>query len=293
MHVLKLNEVGGNGALGGSDADSHDAYLFVLLWLRERPFTLTPDPRFLYLSSRQREALSSLRYGLTTPHGFMLMTGEAGCGKTTMLRAALGELEGSKTSCVLVNNPTLSRAEFYEYLSRGFGLSEEAASSKARFLEELQTFSRGPLQQGETTGLVIDEAQSMPSELLEEIRLLGNIESSSAKLLNIVLAGQPELLDRLQDPSLDALRQRIALRCELKRFDRGETASYIAGRLRIAGGSPQDIFTQESVMVIHEATGGLPRTVNVLCENALIGGFAEQIQPVPAASSRKWRTSLR
>jgi general secretion pathway protein A len=249
--------------------------------LRERPFALTPDPRFLYLSSRQREALSSLKYGLTTPHGFMLMTGEAGCGKTTMLRAALEELEGSKTKCVLVNNPTLSRTEFYELLSRAFGLSDEAATSKARFLEELQRFLQARLDQGETTGLVIDEAQSLPPELLEEIRLLGNIESPSAKLLNIVLAGQLELLERLRDPLLDALRQRIALRCELKRFDTGETASYIAGRLRIAGGLPQDIFTQESVLVIHEATGGLPRSVNVLCENALITGFAEQIRPVP------------
>ncbi len=211
----------------------------------------------------------------------MLMIGEAGCGKTTMLRAALGELEGSNTKCVLVNNPTLSRAEFYDSLARAFGLSEEAASSKPRFLEELQRFLEARMDRGETTGLVIDEAQSMPSELLEEIRLLGNIESESAKLLNIVLAGQPELLDRLRDPLLEALKQRIALRCELKRFDRGETASYIAGRLRIAGGLPQDIFTQESVLAIHEATGGLPRTVNVLCENSLISGFAEQIRPVP------------
>jgi type II secretory pathway predicted ATPase ExeA/protein involved in polysaccharide export with SLBB domain len=281
VHVLKFND---SGATESSKDETPAAMLPIyssFYGLRERPFTLTPDPRFLYLSGRQREALSSLKYGLTTAHGFMLMTGEAGCGKTTMLRAALSGLEGSKTKCVLVNNPTLSRADFYELLARAFGFSEEAASSKARFLEELQRLLEERVERGVSTGLVIDEAQSMPSELLEEVRLLGNIESTSAKLLNIVLAGQPELLERLRDPLLDALKQRIALRCELKRFDSAETAAYIAGRLRIAGGLPQDIFTRESVLMIHDATGGLPRTVNVLCENALISGFAEQVRPVP------------
>ena len=164
--------------------------------------------------------------------------------------------EGSKTRCVLVNNPTLTRAEFYDSLVARLWPQRGGCSSKTRFLEELQRFLEARLEEGDITGLVIDEAQSLPYELLEEIRLLGNIESSSAKLLNIVLSGQPELLDRLRDPLLEALKQRIALRCELKRFDRGETASYIAGRLRIAGGLPQDIFTQESVLAIHEATGG-------------------------------------
>lgn len=281
MHVLKFNDAEGAEPSKEEMPASTRPIYSSFYGLRERPFTLTPDPRFLYVSSRQREALSSLRYGLTTHHGFMLMTGEAGCGKTTMLNATLGQLEGSKTKCVLVNNPTLSRPEFYELLAKAFGLSDEAVSSKTRFLEDLKRLLEVRLAQGETTGLVIDEAQSMPFELLEEVRLLGNLESSSAKLMNIVLAGQPELLERLRDPLLDALRQRIALRCELKRFDSAETASYIAGRLRIAGGQPQDIFTRESVLLIHESTGGLPRTVNVLCENALISGFAEQVRPVP------------
>ena len=282
MHVLKFNDAGEAAEPSREEMTASTRPIYSSFYgLRERPFTLTPDPRFLYISGRQREALSSLQYGLTTHHGFMLMTGEAGCGKTTMLNAALGGLQGSKTKCVLVNNPTLSRTEFYELLSKAFGLSEEAVSSKTRFLAELQLLLEARLAQGETTGLVIDEAQSLPFELLEEVRLLGNIESASAKLLNIVLAGQPELLERLRDPQLDALRQRIALRCELKRFDNAETASYIAGRLRIAGGQPQDIFTRESVLLIHESTGGLPRTVNVLCENALISGFAEQVRPVP------------
>jgi general secretion pathway protein A len=279
VHVLRFNESEGSDP---TDEIGTQTIYGSFFGLRERPFALTPNPRFLFLPTRQREALSSLRYGLSTPHGLTLLTGDAGCGKTTMLCAVLTELAESKTRCVLVNNPTLKREEFYEFLARAFGLSEQAAASKARFLEELQTFLESRFAEGHLTGLVIDEAQSLSYELLEEIRLLGNIETASTKLLNIVLSGQPELLERLQDPSLRQLKQRIGLRCELKTFDLSETAAYIAGRLRIAGGLPQDIFTQEAVMVISETTGGLPRTVNVLSENALISGFAEQVKPVPA-----------
>jgi len=280
VHVLRFNEPGSSSS--GDPSSSPQAIYGPFFGLRERPFDLTPNPRFLYLSMRQREAMSSLRYGLTTPNGFTLLTGDAGCGKTTILRAALSGLDPSKVRCVLLSNPTLTRDEFYEFLARAFGLSEQAATSKTRFLEELQALLAQRRADGGFTGLVIDEAQSLPDDLLEEVRLLGNIETAEAKLFNIVLAGQPELHDRLNDPALRALKQRIALRCELRTFDLSETAAYIAGRLRIAGGLPQDIFTQEAVMVIYDVTKGLPRTVNVLCENVLISGFAEQIKPVPA-----------
>ncbi|MEZ5287551.1 MAG: AAA family ATPase [Vicinamibacterales bacterium] len=249
--------------------------------LAESPFDLTPNPRFLFLSTRQREALSNLRYALATSRGFTLVQGEAGTGKTTLVRAALAELGDTASRYVLVSNPTLGRDEFYDYLGRELGLSSDARQSKSRFLEELQRDVEARYAAGGLTGIIIDEAQSMPHELLEEIRLLGNMESTTTKLLNIVLSGQPEIADRLNEPSLRQLKQRISLRCELKPLTLDETAAYISGRLRIAGGSPGEILTRETVIAIHEASGGIPRTINVLCDNALIGGFAASAKPIP------------
>lgn len=249
--------------------------------LAEPPFDLTPNPRFLFLSPRQREALSNLRYALATSKGFTLILGEAGTGKTTLVRTALSELGDTPSRYVLVSNPTLSRGEFYDYLAREFELSEEARYSKTRFLTNLQQEVEARFAAGGLTGLIIDEAQSLPHELLEEIRLLGNIETTTTKLLNIVLSGQPELADRLNDSSLRQLKQRVALRCELRPLTLDETAAYISGRLRIAGGLPGEIFTRETVIAIHEASAGIPRTINVLCDNTLIGGFAAQTRPIP------------
>jgi general secretion pathway protein A len=251
--------------------------------LKESPFDLTPNSRFLFLSTRQREALGNLRYALGSSKGFTLILGDAGTGKTTLVRAALAELGDMPYRYVLVSNPTLGREEFYEYLARSFGLSEEARTSKTRFLLELQEDVERRFAAGGLTGLIIDEAQSMPHELLEEIRLLGNIETPVTKLLNIVLIGQPELADRLNDVSLRQLKQRIALRCELQALSLKETTAYIAGRLRIAGGMPEKIFTHEAVVRIHQAAAGIPRTVNVVCDNALISGFAAQAKPITVA----------
>ena len=249
--------------------------------LGEAPFDLTPNPKFMFLSGRQREALSNLRYALAASKGFTLILGEAGTGKTTLVRAALGELGGTASRYVLISNPTLGRDEFYEFLAQAFELSAEAATSKTRFLAELQDSVASRFAKGGLTGLVVDEAQSMPHELLEEIRLLGNIETSTTKLLNIVLSGQPELADRLNDVSLRQLKQRIALRCELRPLTLRETAAYVSGRLRIAGGNPAEIFTREAVEAIHEASRGIPRTLNVLCDNTLINGFAAGLKPIP------------
>lgn len=251
--------------------------------LNERPFDLAPNPRFLYLTTRQLEALSNLRYGLTTPRGFTLLLGEAGTGKTTLVRTVLSEMEPENVQCVLLSNPTLNRSEFLEFLADGFKLGAGSSESKTRLVSELTTHLEARHDAGKLTALVLDEAQSLPDDLLEEVRLLSNIEATSHKLLNVVLAGQPELADRLNEPRLRQLKQRISLRCELGALDFRETAAYIAGRLKIAGGNPAEIFSREAIAVVHEASRGVPRMINVICDNALIGGFATQVRPVTRA----------
>jgi general secretion pathway protein A len=251
--------------------------------LAEAPFDLTSDSRFLFLTNNLREALSNLQYGLTSAKGFTVLIGEAGTGKTTLVSAALADLESVNSRYVLMSNPTLGRSEFYEFLSAELGFTPRAAESKTQFLTELEADIRARFAKGGMTSLIVDEAQSLPHALLEEIRLLGNIETPTSKLLNIILCGQPELADRLNEPSLRQLKQRVVLRCELHPLTQNETSAYIAGRLRIAGGVPGQIFTAEAVRAIYKASGGIPRTINVLCDNALVSGFAAQVKPVNAA----------
>jgi general secretion pathway protein A len=248
--------------------------------LRERPFDLTPDPRFLYLTASHREALSNLQYGITGRKGMTLLIGEAGTGKTTLVRAALEAVASPMVKCVYVNNPVLTRHEFYEFLSPKFGLSERAAQSKAWFLAELEDSVLARHEAGGLTALVIDEAQSLPHDLLEEVRLLANFETMSEKLLPVVLAGQPELAVRLETEELRQLKQRVALRCELATLDIRETAAYISGRVAIAGGDSARVFTREAVQTIFERSRGVPRTISVICDNALLTGFATGVRPV-------------
>ncbi len=248
--------------------------------LRERPFDLTPNPRFLYLTGGHAEALSNLQYGITGRKGMTLLIGEAGTGKTTLVRAAIDAVAGPSVRCVYLNNPVLTREEFYEFLARKFELSAEAAASKARFLFELEAYLAERHRAGGLTALVIDEAQSLPHELLEEVRLLANFETETDKLLPVVLAGQPELAARLEHERLRQLKQRVALRCDLAPLDARETASYISGRIAIAGGDASKVFTREAVQVVYERSGGIPRTISVICDNALLNGFAVGVKPV-------------
>jgi type II secretory pathway predicted ATPase ExeA len=248
--------------------------------LRELPFELTPNPKYLYFTPRHREALSNLQYGLSTGKAVTVLIGEAGTGKTTLIRAALESDACRHVRCVNLNNPALTRSEFIQMLATQFELTEEASRSKAVMLRELETILRERRAAGEHTALVVDEAQSLSGELLEEVRLLANIETATEKLLPLVLAGQPELAARLNDPSLRQLKQRVALRCEITAFELAETAAYIASRIRMAGGEASRLFTREAVMLIHEHSRGIPRTISVMCDNALLGGLALARQPV-------------
>jgi general secretion pathway protein A len=247
--------------------------------LRERPFDLTPNPRYLVGTEAHREALGNLVYAIRGRKGMALLVGEAGSGKTTVIRTALAA-QPSTVHAVHLHNPTLTRAEFVELVARACALSEEACASKAAFLVEMEALLGQRTAAGATTVLVVDEAQSLPDELLEEVRLLANLETNEAKLLTVVLAGQPELARRLNNDRFRQLKQRVALRCELRPLTLQETAAYIAGRISAAGGVGAHVFTREAVTMIHERSGGLPRTISVICDNALLTAFALGQRPV-------------
>jgi general secretion pathway protein A len=251
--------------------------------LNERPFDLTPDPRFLLLTAGHREALGNLELGLSARRGIAVLTGEAGTGKTTLIRTALSRANAEATatpvSWAYLKNPRLRQPEFLEFLAVRFGLSADAAISKTRLLDELE----GALAGGLRAALIVDEAQSVPLELMEEIRLLANIESDTDKLLAVVLVGQPELADRLNEPALRQLKQRVALRCNLSPLTLVETGGYIAGRISIAGGKPAQLFSRQAVIAIHERSRGIARTINVICDNALLTGYAAEQRPIEAA----------
>jgi general secretion pathway protein A len=249
--------------------------------LRERPFDLTPNPKYVVLTDSHREVLLNLEYGIASRKGMTLLIGEAGSGKTTMIRAAM-DRQPVKVHCVHLHNPTLSRSEFNEMLAVRFGLSPAAGQSKAAMLMELERLLLQRRDNDEKTVLIVDEAQSLPQDLLEEIRLLANIETDDEKLLSVIIAGQPELAERLNDRSLRQFKQRVALRCELKSLTPQETATYVVGRIRAAGGVAAEVFTRQAVSMMHERAQGLPRLISVIADNALLGGYAAGQRPVGA-----------
>jgi general secretion pathway protein A len=253
---------------------------------RERPFDLTPNPRFLVMTDVHREALSNLEYGIASRTGITLLVGDAGTGKTTLIRTAL-ERQPERVHCVHLQNPALTRAEFVEMLAWRFELSDRARESKTLLLLELEEVLKRRVDAGESTVLLIDEAQSLPRDILEEIRLLANIETNERKLLSVIMAGQPEVTALLNDESLRQLKQRVALRCELRPLTLQETAGYIAGRIRSAGGVGAQVFTREAVTLIHERSRGIPRTISVICDNALLSGFAIGQRPVNSSTIRE------
>jgi general secretion pathway protein A len=248
--------------------------------LTERPFDLTPDWRYLYLTPMHREALGGVQYGITARRGIVVVIGEAGTGKTTVVRSALHALRTKNVRHVYLSNPMLTRPEFMRFLAQAFKLSPGSASDKTVLLSELTAKLTRHHNGGRAIVLVVDEAQSMPHELFEEIRLLANIETRTAKLLQVVILGQPELAARLNDASLRQLKQRVAIRSTLKPLDLRSTAAMIAGRIRVAGGKPAETFTPRAVELVYLHSGGVPRTINVICDNALLSGFGADVKPV-------------
>jgi len=250
--------------------------------LAELPFELNPNPKYLLLTARHREALANLQYGIASGKSVTLLLGEAGTGKTTLVQAALASDVCQGAQIVHLANPMLTRDEFVEFLARAFDLPEDARRSKTTMLAELERELHARNARDQKTALVIDEAQSLSRELLEEVRLLSNIETPAKKLLPIVLAGQPEFADRLNLPSLVQLKQRVALRCTLGLLDPVETAGYINGRLKVAGANGHEIFNRDALQLIHLRSGGIPRTISVICDNALVSGFASGERTITA-----------
>src|ERR687895_761283 len=246
--------------------------------LRERPFALSPDPDYLYPSRVHREALDYLRYGLETHAGFVVITGEIGSGKTTLLQILLRGLDGQTTVGRIVNT-LLEPRELIETIMIDFGL-DPAGRSKPQMLRDLAQYLVDQRLAGRLVLLVIDEAQNLSLAALEELRMLSNLETEKSKLLQIAMVGQPNLRDKLAAPELEQLRQRITVSYPLQPLDADETANYINHRLRRAAlGTPME-FPREVTDIIHGRSRGVPRIINVICDAALVFGYAEERRQV-------------
>jgi general secretion pathway protein A len=249
--------------------------------LKENPFNVNPDPRYLFLTNNTQEALACLTYGIETRKGFVLLTGEVGTGKTTLINKLLEWLQKERVSTAFVFNPRLSVSEFFDFMLADFGIPC-GSRQKGQMLLKLNQWLLDRYQAGERAVLIVDEAQTLSPQMLEEIRLLTNMETSTEKLLQIVLSGQPELEHKLNQPDLRQLRQRITLRAKTRPLTLEETQGYIQERLRIAGTANPDIFSPEAVAAVHQYSRGIPRVTNLLCEQAMVSAFVDQKCPVPA-----------
>jgi type II secretory pathway predicted ATPase ExeA len=249
--------------------------------LRESPFNVNPDPRYLFLTKQIQEALAGLTYGIQNRKGFILLTGEVGTGKTTLLNRLLDWLHGQRVATAFIFNSQLDVSHLFDFIMSDFEIPSDTRE-KSQVLMRLNQWLLERYRSGETAVLIVDEAQNLSLEVLEEIRLLTNLETSTEKLLQIVLTGQPELEEKLKLPQLRQLRQRITLRCRTAQLTLEETYGYIAERLRIAGANGEPIFSKEAIHTVHMYSRGIPRVVNLLCEHSLINAYVDHLRPVPA-----------
>lgn len=240
---------------------------------KERPFEITPDPDFLFLSVSHREALAHLVYSAREGKGFTVITGEVGTGKTTLVQAFLSRLNG-KVRTAYIFNPKLTSIDFLRYICEDFGLKDEK-HSKGQYISQLHNFLLEHYGKGEQVILIIDEAQSLPPALLEEVRLLTNLETPKSKLLQVILVGQPELDAVLNSHPFRQLKQRVSLRYHLKPLNEEETKKYVEKRLTCAGASDPHFFTAKALKEIYTFSRGIPRLINIISDHALLAGYSE------------------
>jgi len=241
--------------------------------LKQAPFDITPNPHFLFHSGKHREALNHLLYGIRERKGFVQLTGEVGAGKTTLCRAMLEQLDGHFSTAVILN-PVLNAGELMKAIATEFGL-DVSGRDRLDTVAAISNFLLSQTGQGRETVLIIDEAQNLTEELLEQVRLLSNIETDDRKLLQIVLLGQPELRERLNSPRLRQLRQRITVRYHLKPLTRFEVTQYIQHRLEMAGAKGAPYFTRPALWRVYFYSRGIPRLVNAVCDKAHLAGYVE------------------
>ena len=271
-----------------------DYYGFV-----EKPFSLTPDPKYLYKSDSHASAFELLQYGIRRREGFVVVTGDIGTGKTTLCRALLEKLD-RRTFTALVLNPFLAEDDLLRLILQDFGVvsREEfkrgrlAGISKQELIETLNDFLLSLLPLGATAVIIIDEAQNLPRPVLEHIRILSNLETHKEKLLQIILVGQLNLKDVLRTPELRQLDQRVSIRYNLQPLSEEETAAYIGHRLTIAGGGAAVTFSPDALRTVFRCTAGIPRLINLVCDRALLGAYSERAQRVTHQMVRKGALSL-
>jgi general secretion pathway protein A len=243
--------------------------------LRANPFNVNPDPRYLFLTRHTEEALACLTYGIQSRKGFVLLTGEVGTGKTTLINKLLEWLRLQQVATAFIFNSRMNVPQFLDYMMADFGIPCDS-KSKSQILQRLYNWLLDRYRAGETAVLIVDEAQNLTDEVLEEIRMLTNLETFTEKLLQIVLVGQPELEAKLKQPQLRQLRQRLTLRAKTHPLTIEETKAYVQQRLRIAGSDGRQIFDGEALSSVHKYSNGIPRVVNLLCEHCLVSAFVDQ-----------------
>lgn len=261
--------------------------------LSDKPFSLTPNPRFVFYSQQYREAEGQLLYGINNREGFMVVTGQPGTGKTTLCRDLIEKLDRDKCQSALIFNPFLNGVEMLAALLTEFGVSVPAEGSRKDLLDRLNQFLLAQLALGKSCVAIFDEAQHLSSEFLEQIRVLSNLETDQEKLIQIVLVGQPELLAKIRTPSMAQLDQRVSIRCTLTDLDEQETDRYIHHRLNVAGARGQIRFNPRAVQEIYRASHGVPRLINLICDRALLAGYAAQTRDIQPDHVRKAIAALR